>query len=274
MPEVVSKDIHKNLKYIKEALKGSSDLVVREFEIGDTNRVKFAAIYIENLASKQFISDFVVRSLFLKDGFKKFPIEEPKMPIVDLIQQRGLDSSDISEENEWNTILVSILSGDTILLVDGSEKVIILETKEFPGRSVDEPATETLIRGPREGFVESLIKNIALVRRRIREPKLNIEMYQIGRRSKTSISLMYIEDIANPDLVDEVRKRLKDIDIDAIPDSATLEFLIEDNYLSPFPQIENTERPDNVSASLYEGRVAIIVIILLCTLIPATMVHF
>ncbi len=259
MPETVSKDIDKNLRYIKDALKGSSDLVVREFEIGDTHKMKFVAVYIENLASKQFISDFIVRSLFLRDGLKGFSIEELKVPIADFIQQRGLDSSDISEEDEWNTILISILSGDTILLIDGSEKVIILETKEFPGRSVDEPATETLIRGPREGFVESLIKNIALVRRRIREPELNVEIYQIGRRSKTGVSLMYIKDIANSDLVDEVKRRLKDIDIDAIPDSATLEFLIEDSYLSPFPQIENTERPDNVSASLYEGRVAIIV---------------
>ncbi|HZK01510.1 MAG TPA: spore germination protein [Anaerovoracaceae bacterium] len=259
MPEVISKDIHENLKYIKETLKGSSDLVIREFEIGDVHRVKLAAIYIENLASRGFVSDFVVRSLFVGDGLKRFSVDEPEIPIVDLIQQRGLDASDISEEDEWDTILVSILSGNTAILIDGSEKAIMLETKEFPGRSVDEPATETLIRGPREGFVESIMKNIALVRRRVREPELNIEMYRIGQRSQTSISLMYIKDIANPNLVDEVKRRLNDIDIDAIPDSATLEFLIEDSYISPFPQIENTERPDSVSASLYEGRVAIIV---------------
>ncbi len=88
---------------------------------------------------------------------------------------------------------------------------------------------------------------------------MKVKKFQLGRRSKTDVAVLYIEDIVNPELLNEVFKRLNNIDIDAIIDSAMLEHLIEDNYLSPFPQIENTERPDTVAASLYEGRVGILV---------------
>ncbi len=101
---------------------------------------------------------------------------------------------------------------------------------------------------------------MTLVRRRIKDPKMKVKVLDIGRRSRTNVAILYIEDIVNPELLNEVNKRLNSIDIDAIIDSAILEHLIEDNYLSPFPpQIENTERPDTAAAALYEGRVVILV---------------
>lgn len=259
MIKTISKDIDENLKYIKDLLKGSSDLIIREFEVGDMFRIKMATIYIDGLGSKEFVSDFVIRSLFREEEVKSFTLEGFKTSVIDAVINHGISSSDMSEEEDLEKIITSILMGDTLLLIDNCAKAIVLDTKSFPARSVDEPKTESLVRGPREGFVESLRTNVALVRRRIRDTGLNIDMYKIGKRSKTSVALMYIEDIVDPKFLVEVRKRLDEIDIDAIIDSSALEYLIEDNYLSPFPQIENTERPDSVSASLYEGRVSLIV---------------
>ncbi|OLS02274.1 spore germination protein [Tissierella creatinophila] len=259
MIKTVSKDIDENLKYIKEVLKGSSDLVIREFEIGDVFRIKMATIYIDGLSSKEFVSQFAIGSLFKEEELKSFTLEGYKTSILDAIKKDGLSAADISEKEDFEEIITDILSGETILFINHSTKAIKIATKEFPARGIDEPKTESLVRGPREGFVESLRFNTALVRRRIRDKGLNIEMYQIGKRSKTDIALLFIEDIVDPKFLIEVRKRLDAIDIDAIIDSSTLEYLIEDNYLSPFPQIENTERPDSVSASLYEGRVSLIV---------------
>lgn len=259
MYKKISTDIEKNLDYIKETLKGSSDLIIREFQIGDVYRVKLATVYIDGLASKDFVSDFAIRSLFREEELKSFTLKGLQTSIVKAIQDDGIDSSDIAEIDEFEDILDGILSGDTILFIDGSKKAITLDTKNFPSRGIEEPKTESLIRGPREGFVEILRFNTALVRRRIRDTNLNVEVHKVGKRSKTSVALLFIKDIVNPKFLLEVRKRLKNINIDSVIDSATLEHLIEDNYLSPFPQIENTERPDSVAASLYEGRIAIIV---------------
>ena len=259
MIKTISKDIGKNIAYIKELLKGSSDLIIREFEVGDLFKVKMATIYIDGLSSKEFVSEFTIKSLFQEEEIKSFTLDALQTSIIEEVIKSGLSAADISEEEDLEKAIYSILGGDTLLLIDSSPKGIMIATRDYPGRGVDEPKTESLVRGPREGFVEALRPNVALVRRRIKDTELNIEMHEIGKRSKTSVALMYIEDIADPKFLTEVRKRLSNIDIDGLMDSSTLEHLIEDNYLSPFPQIENTERPDSVSASLYEGRVSLIV---------------
>lgn len=259
MQNFIDIDIDENLKAIRDTLKGSSDLIIREFEVGDVFRVKLAIVYIDGLADKGFVSDFAIRSLFREEELKSFTIKGYQSSIIEAIEKDGLDSSDISQNEDLNKAIDSILSGETLLLIDGSTSAIIIATKGYAGRGIDEPKTESLVRGPREGFVESLRTNTSLIRRRIRDPQLNIEMYGIGKRSKTDVALVFIDDIVDPKFLAEARKRLKNIDIDAIIDSSELEYLIEDNDLSPFPQIENTERPDSVAASLYEGRLAIIV---------------
>src|SRR5690606_12716058 len=121
---------------------------------------------------------------------------------------------------------------------------IIISTKGWSIRGISQPETEAVVRGPREGFVETLRVNTTLIRRRIRDPRLKVKGYQIGERSKTDVCVMYIEDIVNQQALKEVDKRLNSIDIDAIMDSGYIEQLIEDNWKSPFPQVQSTERPD------------------------------
>lgn len=259
MLENISKSIEANILYIKEQFAGSDDLVIRRIEIGDVLSVKLSVIFIDGLINKEYVAEYVIGSLLNEDELKSFTLQGYKTSIFESIKKQGLYSTEIKDESKWEAIIDAILSGDTVLLIDDTPTAIIIGTRGGPGRSIGEPQTETVIRGPRDGFTETLKFNITMVRRRIKDTNLKVKMHQVGRRSKTGVALMYIDDIVDDKLLKEVIKRIENVDIDAIIDSSMLENLIEDNYLSPFPQIENTERPDAVAASLYEGRVALIV---------------
>lgn len=160
----------------------------------------------------------------------------------------------ISDEAE---AMESLLSGDLLLFSEG--EVLRINTRKYDKRSIEEPPTETVMRGPREGFIEDIKTNIGLLERRLRTPALGVEKYRIGRVSSTNVALVYISTIADPGLIDEVRKRLNKIDIDCLMDSHYLQPLLEDHPFSIFQQTGVSEKPDVVCAKLLEGRVAIIV---------------
>lgn len=255
----VSKDIEITLDYIKGRFKDCDDLIYRRLEIGQDYGVKLAFLMIDGLVGTKDVADFAIENLVLEGDMDVLGLESYKDSIIDYLTKKGVTSADIKEEEDMEVILNMIMSGDTVLIIDGIDTAIIIASRGWASRSVSEPVTETVIRGPREGFTENLRTNTALVRRRIKDTRFKIKQYSIGVRSKTNVALLYIEDIVDDKLLNEVKKRILNIDIDAILDSSILEHLIEDDYLSIFPQVENTERPDSVAASLYEGRVALIV---------------
>lgn len=259
MSQILLKSLKSNMEIIKDYFTDCEDIIYREFEVGQIIKVKMSLIYIDGLVDSDTISEHIIRSLFLEEELKTFTEEGFRTTILEGIMREGLSASDVGEATQIEKILDAILIGDTVLLMDNIDIGLLISTKMYPNRGVEEPKIETVIRGPRDGFAESLRTNTALVRRRIRDTNLKTKMYKIGRRSKTSVVMMYIEDIVNKDIVTEVNNRLNSIDIDAVLDSSILENLIEDNYLSPFPQLSNTERPDEVAGGLYEGRVALIV---------------
>ena len=151
------------------------------------------------------------------------------------------------------------MSGQAVLLIDGTDKAIISSVRQLESRSVDEPQTEPLVRGPRDGFVESIRTNITLVRRRIKSPRLKMELLKIGTISQTDVAVLYIDGIANDKLVNEVKERLGRIEIDGVLESGYLEEFIEDCPYTIFPQVSSSERPDRMCACLLEGRVGILV---------------
>ncbi len=151
----------------------------------------------------------------------------------------------------------NLLSGDLLLFI--GEEVIKINARKYDKRSVEEPPTETVMRGPREGFIEDLKTNLGLIERRLRTPALGIEKYRVGRVSSTAVAIVYISTIAAPGLIEEVRKRLTSIDIDSLIDSHYLQPLLEDYPFSIFQQSGISEKPDVVCAKLLEGRVALIV---------------
>lgn len=259
MSKKVSKNIEENLKYIEDLFDGCYDIVFRNIEVGEVLSVKMSFVYIDGLTDKNFLSEYGVGSLIQEEEVKALTEQGYRTTVLQAVLKEGLATSEVAEEDDLEKAIDLMMAGDTLLLIDNADKVLVIGSRTTPSRGIGEPVTETVIRGPRDGFIESLKVNTSLVRRRIKDTNLKIEVKSIGRRSKTNVGVLYIKDIVNPELVDEVKRRLANIDIDAILDSAILEQLIEDRPLSPFPQIENTERPDSVASALYEGRVVLLV---------------
>lgn len=257
--EYLSKKLDENIANLKEIFRDCEDIIFRFIEVGKKKKLKTCFIFSDGLIDRAFLSEYGIQ--FLISSYEN---EDPnlgllKKNLLESLSQEAIAIPEIAEESKVGTIVNLIQSGETIMLVDGINKALILSTRGWPNRGVGEPETETVVRGPRDGLSETLKFSTTLIRRRIKDPKMKVRYMDIGRRSQTGVAVLYIEDIVNPELVKEVYRRLDDIDIDMILDSSILENLIEDNYLSPFPQIGNTERPDVVAAALSEGRVAILV---------------
>lgn len=259
MQRLVVKSIDRNLELIERLFNNCYDIVIRKLEIGDIYRVKMAIVYIDGLVDKDHISNFTIECLFAEEELKKFTLKGFQNSLIDIISKEVIANTEIKEEYRMEKVIDAILSGDAALFIDNIDRTLIIGSRGWPSRSISQPETETVIRGPREGFTEVLKVNTSLVRRRIKDTNLKIEVMQIGKRSKTDVAILYIDDIVNKSILMELKERLNRINIDSIADSSTLENLIEDNYLSPFPQLENTERPDSVAASLYSGRIAVMV---------------
>ena len=166
---------------------------------------------------------------------------------------------EVNVVTSWNELIMSVLSGDTVILINGWAQGISGSTRGGEFRAITEPSSQVVIRGPKDGFTESIGTNISLVRRRIKSPNLWLEHMKIGAVTQTDIGIMYIKGIVNDKLVEEVKDRLQAIEIDAILESGYIEQLIQDETFTPFPTMLNTERPDSVAGNLLEGRVAIFV---------------
>ncbi|MBX6395695.1 MAG: spore germination protein, partial [Alicyclobacillaceae bacterium] len=151
-----------------------------------------------------------------------------------------------------------VLRGETAVVIEGLTTALLIDTQTVERRSVNQPETEQVIRGARDGFIESIHTNIALLRYRLPTPDFRVKMTELGRRTKTKAAVCYIEGVANSALVREVHRRLSNISIDTVESSGYVDQLIEDHHTSPFPQIQNTERPDKAAAALLEGRVVIL----------------
>ena len=168
-------------------------------------------------------------------------------------------------------VLSAVLNGDSAIFVDGQMQAAVLSSKKLPGRSVDSPKKESGLKGPRDSFIENFRTNTALLRRKIKDPKMKVRQGYIGQRSKTVYGLMYLEDLVEPDLLSRIEERLKGFTIDSIFDSGMLVHLLEEKWYSPFPQVQTTERPDKAASAISEGRVVLVVdnspevIILPCT---------
>nr|WP_223882052.1 spore germination protein [Niallia endozanthoxylica] len=253
------RDLKTNLEKIKQEVGNSPDVIIREFEIGSNPQIPIAAVYIDGLADKKMVSDFVMRSLMIDHGEAKTHNIISAQNVFHFVKNNALTLGEVKIIKDWNELILSVLSGNTVILIDRFTEAISGSTSGGESRSVTEPSTQVVIRGPKDSFSESLGTNISLVRRRIKSPNLWLETKQIGNVTQTDVAVMYIKGIANDKLVQEVRRRLDDIEIDGILESGYIEELIQDQTFTLFPTLFNTERPDVVAGNLLEGRVAIFV---------------
>ncbi|SHH51366.1 spore germination protein [Clostridium grantii] len=243
----ISKEVDNNISYLKEILKDNSDIVFREFYMG---KWKAAFVYIDGMGDKLLLDQFVMIPL-MKNADELKDAEEMKDKILTI--------SDLREVEDFSKGVDAMLSGDTLMMLEGINKAYVIATRFWPARGVSEPSGETVVRGSREGFTETIRFNTALVRRRIRDTRLKVVPSSLGVRSKTDVVVMYMSDLVNNQVLEELNKRLQKINIDAVLDSGYIQQFIEDDIYSPFPQVQSTERPDVVAAAIYEGRTAILV---------------
>jgi spore germination protein KA len=249
-------DLKKNVQAIESELGKSKDVIIRRFLVA--GKLQAAVAFIEGISDQKTISEFVMKSLMsIQDD--KINQDQDHEQTFQNIKEHLLTFGDVKEISDWKQLFLKLLSGDTILLLDGWQKAIAAATQGGKTRGVAEPSTQTVIRGPREAFSESIRINTSLIRRIIRSPKLWLEERKIGEVTQTEVGIMYIKGIANDEIVQEVRNRLDHIRIDGVLESGYIEDLIQDEVWTPFPTIFNTERPDVVAAGLLEGRVAILV---------------
>lgn len=248
-----------NLQRIQEGLGNGSDLKINQLKIGRTGDVSIAVIFIDGLVDKMTIQEFIIKALIVGTGTFDLETLNSDQTMIDILRTSILLVESTKIINDLDQLYASVLSGNTVILLDKHAQGISADTKEFKDRGVTEPTTQTVIRGPRDSFSETLRTNTSLIRRRIKDPQLRLETKQIGRVTKTDVSIMYIKGIVDDNIVKEVHKRLDRIDIDGILESGYIEELIQDETYTPFPTVFNTERPDVICAGLLEGRIAIII---------------
>ncbi len=251
--KTIHKNIEKNYQQLMETFENCFDIVKRR--LTNIEGRKVIVTFSDGLVTKDSIAENVIRPFlgfsFDKEGFSPRNLED--------LKEKLLTAVDIKPEADFQKAVTKCLSGDTVVFVDGYDQALIIQTRGWPNRGIPKPYTQQAVRGPKEGFTETLLFNVALLRRKIRSPKLKTEILQKGNLTQTDICMVYLEGAVQEELVEKVRKRLQDIDVEYILESGHIEQLIEDNPRTVFSTIGNNEKPDIVAAKLIKGRVAVIV---------------
>lgn len=251
--QFLEQELEKNIEFLQKTTGNSSDIQYRYVTLGGNSGRKACIVIAEGLVENQLVLGFM-ESILEREMDGKIPSQQ----MMELLRERILPVSKVATVQTWTELFDALLSGESILLLDGIAKALAISTDGGEVRSIQEPTSEVSIRGPKDSFTESLITNTALIRRRIKNPNLWVEKLEIGKVTKTEIAVIYIKGIANDKIVQEVKERLQRIDYGQVLDSGTVEQFIEDQTYTPFPTVYHTERPDVVSANLAEGRVAIV----------------
>ena len=252
MKEQLSPSLSENLNRFHSVFQEDSTIKFRQMACGLTKR-PVALIFADGMVSDTLVNEHIVESLLTFRGTL------PQEGCATYLRRNVLFSDDIVENRLVDDLLYEILSGNTVLLVDGEPCALVLATRGYKMRSIDEPPAEKVLQGPREGFTEVILHNLSMIRRKICNPNLRFRFRTLGVQTHTKTAVAYIEGIADPAIVAEVERRLERIRIDGILDANYVEELIKDSPWSPFKTIGSTERPDIVAAKLLEGRVAIVI---------------
>ncbi|MBO1512490.1 spore germination protein [Metabacillus bambusae] len=258
-PEELSSSIDINIKHIKQAFGNSGDLIIREFNMGKPLFHKVASIYVNGLSDKEIMGNFIIEKLMNDTNINNREESWSPNKLGTYIKDHIITITSVEIVSDMKNLLSQLLTGQTIVLVDGSSEALNCASQGGELRSISEPTAESSVRGPKDSFTESLITNTSMVRRRIKSPNLWLETRKLGKITQTEIGIMYLNGVVNDKLLNEVRERLDKIDVDEILGSNTIEEWITDDVYTPWPTIFVTERPDVVAGNLLEGRVAIFV---------------
>ena len=248
--EKLTKKLKDNIEGVKSVL-SAEDILVYGFLTGDGTEC--AIVYTDGMVDKALLGDLAARPLSKltpENKEKGFTPEEVKQTLL---------FPELKEETQLQNIFAEVLDGNSLLLVDGLETGLIVGAKLLPTRAVMEPPTDIAVKGPREGFIEDIKTNMALLRKRLKTPDLKFELQKAGKRSQTNIAICYLDGICDEKVKKEVAARIGEIDIDCIPDSSYVAAFIAPRKHSIFREVGTTEKPDILAAKMAEGRVGILV---------------
>ena len=266
----ISSSLDENLKNLKVRYNSliNSDIILREFtlKLNDTS-YKALLVCIDGMINSELINNFLLRPLMSSSNNSSKTInlngikvkKTKKFDLATYIASSLVPQNDINKVNSLDDLISSVNSGDCALLVDTLNVAFVVDVKGYKSREISTPANEIVVRGSQEAFVERLRTNTSMLRRIINNENLVIENSTVGKISKTNVAICYLKNIANSDLVKEVKYRINNLDIDYVISSGQLEQLIQDKSNVAFPQLIATERSDKTSLHILEGRVAVIV---------------
>lgn len=247
----IPSDLEDVLKKLEEmGYKTSFDVVVREMTFGKT---KTALFCLNGLVKEEVLTEVLMRLTFLEPS-------DLSSDALHSFLDFYVPAAQVDKEEDWDKLLTFVLAGGSALFIDGERTALKIDAKNFPARGMEEPSLEKVVRGARDGFNETLMVNISLVRRRLRDPKLRYELVMVGERTKTDVCIAYIEDIVDKELLNSIKDKISMVKVDGLPlaDKQLEEATIKRGW-SPFPLVRYSERPDTVAAHLLEGAVAIFV---------------
>ncbi|WP_430144709.1 spore germination protein [Paenibacillus rhizolycopersici] len=252
----VAAHLSNNERVLKQVFSNSSDILFRTVTL--PGQPSLLLVYVDGLVNTNMLDQVVLKPMIF-EGLPGGVENGGSGSLSDVLTKRLVAVAQVKQVQQIGVIVESILKGDIAMLIDGENQALLVGLQGFEKRAIEEPSAELSVRGPRDGFTEVLRTNTSLIRRRIRSEKLKMESLNLGQFSKTDIVIAYLEGIASESVLKEVRQRLRRIEIDGVLESGYIEEFIEDVPWSPFPQIQNTERPDIVCASLLEGKIVIFV---------------
>ena len=242
--------LDENIREIKERFTDCGDIISRCLNVGEK---RLFLVYVDSMIDRDLVEGEFIKNMMY--GIEKIPGEDA----LSYVKDDCMPTASINVVNTIEEGIGFVLGGDTLALMDGCDWGLVISSKKLPLRGVQTAETEATLRGPKDSFTESMRINTILIRRRIRDTKLKTIQKKVGRRSQTDVTLMYMEDIVRPGIVEQVERRMDSFEIDGIFDSGSLEQLLEKKWYSPFPQFQSTERPDKTASALMEGRVAVVV---------------
>ncbi len=260
----ISRELNQNMNYLNNLLgigqgPGHSwDIMAKPFEFGNFKMMSYVLNgYFLTMNMVLILDD-------LQKNIQGFLASKPngEFTLAELMEYLNtrVNFVQVQPVNKMQDVVRFILSGPFIVFIDGFDEALLIDTRIYPMRSIAPPLVERVVRGPHDGFTETMLMNTALIRRRLRDPSLRAELMQLGSRSKTDCTLMYIDEIADPKVVDNVRTKLKNIDFDSvIMAEQSVTDLIQKVKWNPYPMVRYTERPDVAATALMEGHVVIVV---------------
>ncbi len=240
---------------IKKILGDSNDITVKEVFTWN-NKVKIVAIGIDGLVDSEVIDNYVLRPLTVGRPFENI---ESEKEAYQLAREGFLYHFSQDEVKDLNDAINKILQGVTVVVFDNVKKAIAFDAKNIPQRGIQEPENESVLNGAKDAFVESLRTNTALIRKKLKSQFLRLESFTVGKESQTPVNIVYLNDVADKGILEELRRRIKNIDVNSLISTKTFETGISDNKYSIFPQVQYTERVDKFCSNLTDGKIGILI---------------